>query len=521
MTTANLRGYGSNAVAPSHLRDSFPDGAPVFEKEIVKPAIPWSTYLFHPRFFVFRFTVLLLICSLTFGGYFSFDMPSVLETQIRDEIGLDSFQYNSLYAAYSLGNCFTVAFGGYLCDKIGYRKSMLIFSSLVVVGQSLFVFGAMVGDYYLMLEGRFVFGMGGGPMSVVQNAYAALYFTGREIALAFALALTVSRLGSVVNFALTEQIESYIGLVWTLAVGLFLCILSFLSGCVLCGVDYISERKLLELGDEDNRALLKGRVISLKDIREFSAKYWILTGICVSFYCIIFPFIAIASQFFQDNYNVSPREGGYLAGIVYDLSLILSPFLGYAVDLIGFRAILLLIASVLTVAIFPLLLWSNDVASLLLRSPLPHSASLLFAVAGMALMGVCYSLIASTLWPSIPAVTSLRVTGSAIGIMMMLQMVGITLTNLIIGFLTDRFSYAASFSVFIILAVITLMGAILLNGLDTFGERTLNVTGKLADWVFGRKEGESLNGDEEEGALPTEDARLLQRSPLKESVVNS
>lgn len=57
-----------------------------------------------------------------------------------------------------------------------------------------------------MFAGRFIFGLGGGSISIVQNTITAIYFRGKELALAFGITLTVSRLGSVINYDLTTII---------------------------------------------------------------------------------------------------------------------------------------------------------------------------------------------------------------------------------------------------------------------------------------------------------------------------
>lgn len=52
--------------------------------------------------------------------------------------------------------------------------------------------------------------------SVVQNRITAFWFKGKELALAFGLTLAFSRLGSVLNFFLTQKFEEKYGIQWTL-----------------------------------------------------------------------------------------------------------------------------------------------------------------------------------------------------------------------------------------------------------------------------------------------------------------
>lgn len=68
---------------------------------------------------------------------------------------------------------------------------------------------------------------------VVQNRITAFWFKGKELALAFGLTLAFSRLGSVLNFFLTQKFEESYGMQWTLWGGR----LEDKLDCV--GVDYL------------------------------------------------------------------------------------------------------------------------------------------------------------------------------------------------------------------------------------------------------------------------------------------
>ena len=65
--------------------------------------------------------------------------------------------------------------------------------------------------------------------TVVQNKLTAFWFKDKELALAFGITLAFSRLGSVLNFFLTETFTDAFGLKWTLWGGKNFCYLLFLS----------------------------------------------------------------------------------------------------------------------------------------------------------------------------------------------------------------------------------------------------------------------------------------------------
>lgn len=60
---------------------------------------------------------------------------------------------------------------------------------------------------------------------VVQNKLTAFWFKDKELALAFGITLAFSRLGSVLNFFLTETFTDAFGLKWTLWGGMWFYLL--------------------------------------------------------------------------------------------------------------------------------------------------------------------------------------------------------------------------------------------------------------------------------------------------------
>ena len=165
-----------------------------------------------------RYKVLVCACLLTFGSYYCFDMPSVLETQITYTM-VDRFEpdkgatlYNLFYAVYSWTNMATSLLAGLLVDKYGVVPAVFLFLSFCFVGQSIWSYGASLESttsgtrFVIMFAGRFIFGMGGGSITIAQNAITAYWFAGRELAMAFGLTLSVARLGSALNFNLTTFI---------------------------------------------------------------------------------------------------------------------------------------------------------------------------------------------------------------------------------------------------------------------------------------------------------------------------
>ncbi|CAL1263240.1 unnamed protein product [Larinioides sclopetarius] len=270
----------------------------------------------------------------------------------------------------------------------------------------------------LMLFGRLVFGAGNGSLTIVQNRITSFWFAGKELALAFGVTLAFSRLGSVLNFFFTGHLTDAIGINYTLWIGAGLCGLGFTAAIIVGLLDVYGFKKL-GMFDAINT---QSKLVRISDVKYFSLSYWLLILSIMFFYNGVFPFVADASKFISDKYHYNDIISAYMAGAVYDVSLLLSPFLGGLIDVFGKRGILCIVCSFLTLPVFGLLAFSQ-------AHPLISTIWL----------GITYSVAAASMWPSIPLVVSQATIGTAMGIATSLQMVGIGFSNLIVGeILTKR-----------------------------------------------------------------------------------
>lgn len=68
------------------------------------------------------------------GDAYCFDNPMALQSEIKDQYGIDQFKFNLLYTVYSLPNIILPFFGGVLIDKLGPRTAIVLFSVLIMIG---------------------------------------------------------------------------------------------------------------------------------------------------------------------------------------------------------------------------------------------------------------------------------------------------------------------------------------------------------------------------------------------------
>ena len=154
-----------------------------------------------PKKPLYKVLGLALMCLLGFGSYFCFDNPGALQDDFKVDLQMSTSKFVLLYSIYSWPNVILCFIGGFLLDSVfGIRLGTIIYMGLTLIGQIIFATGAMVNEFWVMMVGRFVFGVGAESLAVAQNNYAVLWFKGKELNLVFGLQLSFARVGSTVNF---------------------------------------------------------------------------------------------------------------------------------------------------------------------------------------------------------------------------------------------------------------------------------------------------------------------------------
>lgn len=159
---------------------------------------------------------------------------------------MSTTQFTLIYSIYSWPNVVLCFVGGFLIDRVfGIRLGTIIYLFILLVGQLLFAFGGILGTFWLMIVGRFIFGIGAESLAVAQNNYAVLWFKGKELNMVFGLQLSVARFGSTVNFWVMQPIYNAVkdiypghqgvGVVLLLAAGT--CVMSLMCSLVLGNIE--------------------------------------------------------------------------------------------------------------------------------------------------------------------------------------------------------------------------------------------------------------------------------------------
>src|SRR5271170_6305383 len=141
----------------------------------------------------FRWMVLIIISLVMFGNYYVYDCIAPIADLLSKQLGFSDSNIGLLQAIYSIPNVFMVLIGGYVVDRIGTRKAILIFGTLCFVGSVLTTLSPRLS---VMAGGRLVFGLGAESLIVAVTTAVAKWFRGKELSFAFGINLMISRAGS-------------------------------------------------------------------------------------------------------------------------------------------------------------------------------------------------------------------------------------------------------------------------------------------------------------------------------------
>jgi MFS family permease len=415
----------------------------------------------HPTGRPYRFVVLAFASVMLFGSYFAYDSVGAIETTLIQVFHTNRAAIGTMYTMYSVAAVFAVLAGGFLIDRAGVRLASLLFSGFVVAGAAVV---AWAPDLPVLYAGRVIFGIGAESLIVAQSAIIARWFKGKELAMAFGIALTICRLGTLFSFNTEQLLASRFGWRTALWIAAGLCL-----ACLVCNWIYA----VMDRHAEPILHLPKagaGDKITWGDIGKFRHSYWYAVGICVAFYSAIFPFTALATDFFHDKWGMpmASAEGhGFLSGVFYNLthmfstaqgttsiiiaaSMVLAPFAGNLVDRIGRRATLMVLGSLLIVP-----------AHLML------GLTYIWPVLSMIVLGAAFVLVPACIWPSVPLIVDERRVGTAFGLMTAIQNLGLATFPYANGALRDAtHGYTASQIMFAALGFCGLIFSILLLRAD-------------------------------------------------------
>ena len=394
-----------------------------------------------------RWVVLILVASMMFFAYMFVDILSPLASLLNETIGWDQGVFGTYAAGEYLLNVFGfLILAGIILDKMGVRFTGLLSASLMVIGAAIKYWGiswadantvgwlnswwpSMPGSAKLAMFGFIIFGCGCEMAGTTVSKILAKWFKGKEMALAMGLEMAIARLGVFAAMWLSPMISERFavdGVNSVTAPLLFasaLLVIGLLNFFVFTIMDKTFDNQLVAIGEAtaEKDPEDEFHVSDLKQILT-SKMFWIVALLCVLYYSAIFPFQRFATNFLEETLAISNAEAAGLFKWFPILAMCLTPFLGLFIDYKGKGASMMLLGAVIMI-----------VCHSVFAFVLPAYPSKTLALITILVLGVSFSLVPASMWPSVPKIIDEKVLGSAYCLIFWVQNIGLCLVPLLIG----------------------------------------------------------------------------------------
>ncbi|GAB1371453.1 MFS transporter [Candidatus Kapaibacterium sp.] len=385
-----------------------------------------------------RWTALMLIAFTMLAAYFFVDMLAPLQQLLEV-----NYKWNpQVYGTFSGSEYYLNMFGfllvsGIILDKLGIRFSGLLSTALMLLGGLIKLYA--LTDYFnsggfgfgffdsfltwmpasakLASVGYAIFGIGVEMCGITVSKTIVKWFKGKELALAMGMEMATARMGASGAFFFSSMIAGdepnkvvIVGCV-LLIIG-FLTFLTYIIGYDIRLDKQTKAEKTEGHAEEEFKFSDIGKIFSNK-------AFWYISLLCVLFYSAVFPFLKYAVNMMQNKLDISAEIGGWISGLLPVGTILLTPIIGGFIDKKGKAASTMMLGATLLFI------------SHLIFAIAPPSLTL-YIIAIMVL-GVAFSLVPASLWPSVPKVVEERYLGSAYAVVFLIQNWGLGLIPAFIG----------------------------------------------------------------------------------------
>ena len=388
-----------------------------------------------------RWFALGLIAFTMLAAYFFVDMMAPLQSLLEKKYAWQPDTYGFFSGSeYMLNVLGFLILSGIILDKMGIRFTGLTAAATMLVGGVIKYYG--LTDYFnnggfgyeffnsfwasmppsakVASIGFAIFGIGVEMAGITISKTIVKWFKGKELALAMGMEMATARLGASVAFFFSSEIagagRTGEDPIKSIYFGLALLTMGFLTF-----LTYIFMDVKLDKQDKTHNEEGPAEEFKLSDLGKILTNrgFLIISLLCVLFYSGVFPFLKYAVNMMENRLGISNVAAGYISGMLPVGTIILTPIIGNYLDRKGkgatmmiFGAALLTLAH-LTFALVPL--------------------NMVLAIIAIIVLGVAFSLVPASMWPSVPKIVEDRYLGSAYALVFWIQNIGLMFIPWLIG----------------------------------------------------------------------------------------
>jgi MFS family permease len=389
---------------------------------------------------VARWIALLLISLTMFFAYFFIDVVAPLQTMLETDYKWSPEVFGMLGGSEFFLNVFAgfLILSGVILDKMGIRFTLITAGLTMVIGAGLKYFALTPGFTDTALAGFLgsfitwvpasakmaffgfaIFGVGVEMAGITVSKTIVKWFKGKEMALAMGLEMAIARLGVFAVFRLTPIFAESGGpsnsVLWGLG---FLCI-GFITFFIYTFMDVKLDKQIGQQANADGEESFR-----ISDLLKIITNpgFLAIAGLCVLFYSAIFPFQKFATDMLASKLGIDIKTAAAYFSYFPIGAMILTPFIGYFLDVKGKGASLMLYGALLL-----------TVSHLIFALVPAEVFNVAIALGTIVILGTAFSLVPASMWPSIPKIVEDRYLGSAYGLIFYIQNIGLLLVPILIG----------------------------------------------------------------------------------------
>lgn len=392
-----------------------------------------------------RWTALVLVSLTMLSAYFFVDMIAPLQSLLEKNFNWTPSNYGFFSGSeYMMNVLGFLILSGIILDKLGIRFTGLLATSVMLIGGAVKLYALtdtfnqggfgfsffnsfwtdMPASAKLASLGYAIFGIGVEMAGITVSRAIVKWFKGKELALAMGMEMATARMGASVAFFFSAKFAGVVenngvisgNVLNTLYFGVALLCIGFLTFLTYTFMD-----KKLDKQTNDANAGEASDEFRLSDLGKILTNkgFLYISLLCVLFYSGVFPFLKYAVNMMQNKLGVSPEVGGNISGLLPVGTILLTPIIGNYLDKKGkgatimiYGALLMTIAH-LTFAIVPM--------------------NMFIAIVAIMVLGVAFSLVPASMWPSMPKIVEERYLGSAYALIFWIQNIGLMLLPWLVG----------------------------------------------------------------------------------------
>jgi MFS family permease len=449
-----------------------------------------------------RWSALILVSIAMVFAYMFIDILAPLQTLFETQLRWTPDIYGKVSGAgYMLNVMGFLILAGIILDRIGVRSSALVAGGLMLVGAAIASYGisatfnnggfgfeffssfweSFPASAKVSLIGFAIFGGGLEMAGITATKAIVKWFKGKELALALAMQVSISRLGTATVFIFAPRWAEVNGISTSIAIGALLLIVSFITFIVYFVMDKKLDIQLGEAEEEEDpfRMADIGKILTSKG-------FWLVALLCVLYYSAVFPFqkyavsmlesnltfrdipaesfwgsqgaillgffvmIGIAVASFSSNFckknlkillltcsaimlvaycyiSYMQQSASVIFSVLPLLAIGVTPILGDYIDKKGKAVSMLALGSLL------LIICHLTFAFILPKVDGYYTLGIVVAFVTILVLGASFSLVPASLWPIVPKLIDSNVLGSAYALIFWVQNIGLFAVPLLIG----------------------------------------------------------------------------------------